>query len=396
MGKRVIWFVLDSAGCGEAPDADLFDDAGADTLGHILKAYPDAKLSNLRSMGLDLISGTSFRLPEEHACIGAYGKARERSMGKDTTTGHFEMIGIHTAKPMPTYPGGFPEELIREFLDRIGVEGYYGNKVASGIPIIEEYIEEHMKTGYPIIYTSADSVFQIAASEEKVGLDTLYEWCREARALLQGEHGVGRVIARPFVLTEKGFERTSNRRDFALMPQEDNVLMHLKNAGKTVAAVGKISDIFAGSGITGEIHTTGNADGMRKTLDYMDTVEEGLIFTNLVDFDMLYGHRRDVKGYKEALEAFDSFLPTLFHRMKKEDLLIVTADHGNDPTFKGTDHTREYVPVLLYGAGVGKGIDLGILPSFADMGKTAEEYLLGACAESENTIGESFLKRILV
>ena len=396
MSKRVIWIVLDSAGCGQAPDADLFHDVGADTFGHILKTYPDANFTNMKSIGLDMIEGTSFRAENEHACTGAYGRARERSMGKDTTTGHFEMIGVITEKPMPTYPNGFPQELIDAYLKKIGVEGCYGNKVSSGIPIIEEYKDAHMKTGWPIIYTSADSVFQIAASEEKVGLDTLYAWCRAAREMLTGEHAVGRVIARPFILTENGFERTTNRRDYALTPPEDNVLVHLKDAGKTVAAVGKISDIFNGSGITQEVHTRGNADGMQKTLDYMDTVEEGLIFTNLVDFDMLYGHRRDVKGYKDALEAFDAWLPTLFAKMKDEDILLITADHGNDPTFTGTDHTREYVPVLLYGKPVKAGTNLGTLSSFADMGQTVEKYLKGKMNGETTSIGSSFLNQITV
>ena len=396
MARRVIWIVLDSAGCGQAPDADLFHDVGADTFGHILQTYPDANFTNMKSIGLDMIEGTSFRADTEHPCTGAYGRARERSMGKDTTTGHFEMIGIHTKQPMPTYPDGFPQELIDTFLKKIGVEGCYGNKVASGVPIIAEYIDDHLKTGWPIIYTSADSVFQIAASEEKVGLETLYDWCRTARKMLTGEHAVGRVIARPFIKTEDGFERTSNRRDYALTPPEDNVLMHLKKAGHTVAAIGKIHDIFNGSGITQEVHTSGNADGMQKTLEHLDTVEEGLIFTNLVDFDMLYGHRRDVKGYKDALEAFDAWLPTLFAKLKDEDICLITADHGNDPTYTGTDHTREYVPVLIYGKPIKPDTDLGTLSSFADMGKTVEEYLKGKMNGETTSIGTSFLSQILI
>lgn len=399
MGKRVIWIVLDSVGAGALPDADKFNDVGADTLGHIIKSCPDINITNMRKLGLFRIDGTSFEDKgetgnQEDHIIGCYGKAGEKSNGKDTTTGHWEMIGIHTENPFPTYPDGFPAEIVNEFIARTGCGAVYGNKVASGIPIIAEYGEEHMKTGYPIVYTSADSVFQIAASEEKVGLDKLYEMCRIAREILQGQHGVGRVIARPFVRKDDGFERTANRRDYALNPSSDNVLVRLREKDIHVAAVGKISDIFNGVGIESEVHTLSNADGMAKTEAYMNTVQSGLIFTNLVDFDMKYGHRRDIQGYKNALEEFDVWLGRILNELSDEDMLVINADHGCDPTYSGTDHTREYAPVLIYGKPFKQNINLGVLDSFADIGKTVEEYLTGEENTVENSIGSSFYRCI--
>lgn len=395
MGKRVIWFVLDSAGVGAEPDADKFGDVGSDTFGHILKTYPETDFKNMRRLGLYKIEGTSFKDEEKTEIIGCYGRGQEKSNGKDTTTGHLEMIGIYTKNPFPTYPDGFPDEILYEFMEKTGCKGIYGNEVASGVPIIAEYGEEHMETGYPIIYTSADSVFQIAASEEKVGLDNLYHMCEVAREILKGEHAVGRVIARPFVRKGDGFERTSNRRDYSLKPSEHNVLSHLKEKGVTVAAVGKISDIFNGVGITMEVHTQSNADGMQKTLDYMKEVDSGLIFTNLVDFDMKYGHRRDVIGYRDALLEFDDYLGKLIDQITDDDIILITADHGCDPTFKGTDHTREYVPIMLYGKSLKQNVNLGTRNTFADMGKTVEEYLLGSEIEDDQTVGKSFLKDIM-
>ncbi len=408
MGKRVIWIVMDSVGIGELPDADMYGDAGADTLGHILKTLPDTSLPNLAKLGLYQIDDTTIKGREDAEVCGCYAKCMEKSKGKDTTTGHWEMIGIYTKKPFPTYPNGFPKEIIDEFIKRTGCGDIYGNKVASGVPVIAEYGEQHMQTGYPIVYTSADSVFQIAASEERVGLDKLYEMCRIARDILQGEHAVGRVIARPFVRVKEdkklnevdikpigAFERTANRRDFALEPSKKNVLSQIKAAGKTVAAVGKISDIFAGVGITTEVHTSGNADGMDKTLGYMRTVEEGLIFANLVDFDMKYGHRRDTVGYRDALVEFDAWLGKCMEQLEDDDLLIVNADHGCDPEFKGSDHTREYIPLMMYGNKLKKNVNLGVLSSFADIGKTVCEYILGdGYSEDVTEIGESFLNRI--
>jgi phosphopentomutase len=398
MGRRVIWIVLDSVGAGELPDAAAYGDAGSDTIGHILEKYPETELKNLKKLGLFNIDGTSFQKNAADV-TGCYGKCAEISRGKDTTTGHWEMAGIYTKKPFPTYPDGFPDEIINEFIEKTGCKNIYGNKVASGVPIIAEYGEEHMKTGYPIVYTSADSVFQIAASEEKVGLDKLYEMCSIAREILKGEHAVGRVIARPFVRVsdkpdEPHFERTSNRRDFALKPSEKNVLSLIKAAGKSVVAVGKISDIFAHTGITEELHTTGNDDGMLKTAEFMKTVDEGLIFTNLVDFDMKYGHRRDVKGYRDALVSFDIWLGENLSSLRDEDILIINADHGCDPTYKGSDHTREYIPLLVYGKNLRQGVNLGTRGTFADIGSTALEYLAG----NENMsleIGKGFLDLIL-
>lgn len=416
MGRRVIWIVLDSAGAGEMPDAEKYGDNGADTFGHILKTYPDADFHNMARLGLFDLEGTSFRIDKENTAdinskstkefgldsketceiIGCYGKAKEMSNGKDTTTGHWEMIGLYTKIPFPTYPDGFPKEIIDEFVEKTGCGGVYGNKVASGTVIIEEYGDDHMKTGYPIVYTSADSVFQIAASEEKVGLEKLYEMCETAREILQGKHNVGRVIARPFVKTEGGYERTTNRRDYALPPDRDNVLVHLEENNIKTYAVGKIGDIFNNVGIYEGVHTNGNTDGMNKTLEYMDKVDEGLIFTNLVDFDMKYGHRRDVLGYKNALEEFDTWLgDKLIPSMKEDDIVIINADHGCDPTFKGTDHTREYIPVLIYGKNLKKGTNLGVINSFADIGKTVEEYLLENVIEDTASIGESFLDKII-
>lgn len=395
MGKRVIWFVLDSAGIGEEPDADKFGDVGSDTIGHILNAYPDTDFVNMRRLGLYNIDGTSFKEYSDKDVIGCYGRGQEKSNGKDTTTGHLEMIGIYTKNPFPTYPNGFPNEIIDEFIAKTGCKEIYGNKVASGIPIIAEYGEEHMKTGYPIVYTSADSVFQIAASEEKVGLLELYRMCKIAREILVGDNAVGRVIARPFVRKGEGFERTSNRRDYALKPSRNNILCHLEEQGITVAAVGKISDIFNGVGITKEVHTESNEDGMKKTLDYMEEIDTGLIFTNLVDFDMKYGHRRDVLGYRNALLRFDEFLGKLIPLLKEDDVLIIDADHGCDPSFKGSDHTREYVPIMIYGPALKNNVNLGTRDTFADIGKTVEHYLLGREIEDENTIGKSFLSEVM-
>lgn len=393
MGKRVIWIVLDSAGVGCLPDADKYGDANADTFGHILKEYPDAKFDNMAKLGLFNIEGTSFYKPASDV-VGCYMKSKEMSNGKDTTTGHWEMIGIYTKEPFPTFPDGFPKEIIDEFVEKTGCGGVYGNKVASGTVIIEEYGKEHMQTGYPIVYTSADSVFQIAASEEKVGLEKLYAMCETARSMLTGSNGVGRVIARPFVTKGDGFERTSNRHDYALDPDEDNYLSHLKDNDVYTIGVGKIGDIFNNVGICEGVHTSGNKDGMNKTMDYIKVVDSGLIFTNLVDFDMKYGHRRDVLGYKNALEEFDEWLGKLLGELSEDDILIINADHGCDPTYKGTDHTREYIPILVYGEKLKKGKNLGVKESFADIGKTIEEYLLGANVKT-NAIGTSFLNQLI-
>ncbi len=371
MVQRVVWIVLDSVGMGEAPDAAAFGDVGANTIAHTAEACGGLHLPNLRSLGYGNIDGMKGIAPVEHP-IGAYGRLQERSQGKDTTIGHWEMIGIYTPTPFPTYPEGFPKEIMDEFLKQTGCKGYLGNCVASGTEIIKELGEEHIRTGYPIIYTSADSVFQIAACEAVIPPERLYEICRIARKILTGEHNVARVIARPFVREGEGFVRTANRRDFSRKPDEKNLLSYMKAAGLTVAAVGKIEDIFDGVGITEAVHTRDNMDGMDQTLAYMKTVNRGLIFTNLVEFDSKWGHRRDAAGYGAGLEAFDLRLKEVLDAMQETDLLVITADHGCDPTYQGTDHTREYVPVLWYSkdAAFAHGKNLHTGDTFADAGQT--------------------------
>ncbi|MGN0438009.1 MAG: phosphopentomutase [Lachnospiraceae bacterium] len=369
MFKRVIWIILDSVGIGALPDADTFGDVGADTLGNIMKTRGHLHVPNLERLGLFSIEGTS--LPKSSVIpIGAYGKAKELSNGKDTTIGHWEMIGIYTPNAFPTYPNGFPASIMDKFLQKTGCKGYLGNCVASGTTIINELGDEHVKTGYPIIYTSADSVFQIAAHEDVIPVKELYRICEIAREILQGENGVARVIARPFVKDGNSYVRTANRRDFSLEPSKASLLTYLKDAGYRVCAVGKIHDIFCGVGVGDFVHTKSNVDGMEKTLDFMETQHEGLIFTNLVEFDSTWGHRRDVEGYAQGLETFDECLHKVLVNMKEDDLLIINADHGCDPTFRGTDHTREYIPVLMYHKGMKEGINLGIMDTFADIGAT--------------------------
>lgn len=390
MFKRIIWIILDSVGIGEAPDADAFGDVGADTLGNIIKTRGHIQIPYLEQLGLFSIDGTS--LPSMGVIpIGAYGKAKELSNGKDTTTGHWEMTGIYTKQAFPTYPMGFPEELMEEFMKRTGCKGYLGNIVASGTQIINELGNDHMKTGDPIIYTSADSVFQIAAHEEVIPLQELYRMCEIARKeLLVGEHAVARVIARPFIKEGSQYIRTPNRRDFSLKPDSENLLSYLKDAGYRVTAVGKIEDIFCGVGIGDAVHTKNNVDGIEKTIDFMETQHGGLIFTNLVEFDSTWGHRRDVEGYAQGLETFDKGLGRILAKMQEEDLLIINADHGCDPTFRGTDHTREYIPVLMYHKKMEQGINLGILDTFADIGATIADNFGVKCLP----IGTS-LKRYL-
>ncbi|MDE6627011.1 MAG: phosphopentomutase [Lachnospiraceae bacterium] len=390
MFKRVIWIVLDSVGIGEAPDAQAFGDAGADTLGNIFRKRGHLNVPHLQQLGLFSIDGTT--LPKTDTVpVGAYGKAKELSNGKDTTIGHWEMVGIETKQAFPTYPMGFPAELMEEFVKRTGCKGYLGNIVASGTQIINELGGDHVKTGYPIVYTSADSVFQIAAHESVIALNELYGICQEARELLQGEHAVARVIARPFITEGNKFVRTPNRRDFSLKPDENNLLVYLKESGYRVTAVGKIEDIFGGVGIGDALHTKSNVDGMEKTADFMETQREGLIFTNLVEFDSTWGHRRDVEGYAQGLETFDEELGKILARMQDDDLLIINADHGCDPTFRGSDHTREYIPVLMYHRKMKSGINLGTLDTFADIGATIADNF----GVSRPAIGTSRLKLIL-
>lgn len=382
MINRVILVVMDSVGIGELPDANLYGDTGSNTLGNIAAQVKDFRLENLEALGIGNIDGASG-LKTAAAPKGCYGKALELSPGKDTTTGHWEMSGIKLEHAFPTFPHGFPKELLDEFEKAIGTKTL-GNEVASGTEIIVRLGDKHLETGYPIVYTSADSVFQIAAHEEVIPLERQYEICTIARGLLKGKYAVGRVIARPFLGTSGSYKRTTNRRDFSLKPLKKTILDIIKENGLNVQAVGKIEDIFAGEGMTEAVHTKGNMDGVDKTLEYMATGKPGLIFTNLVDFDMVYGHRNDVNGYANALKEFDSRLPEIIAAMKDEDVLIITADHGCDPTTASTDHSREYIPVLVYGKQLKAGVNLGIRRGFGDIGATVLD-LLGFAAEIDGT-----------
>ena len=388
--SKVILIVTDSMGVGQLPDAADYGDKGADTFGHILEKKPDIKIPNLIKLGSGNIEGVAWKHLAAEKHLGAFGKMAEMSKGKDTITGHWEIAGIYTDTPFETYPEGFPEKFIKEFEKAIGCK-VLGNYPASGTEIIEQLGPEHEATGSPIVYTSADSVFQIAANTDVIPLDRLYEICKEARKLLVGDVACGRVIARPYVIKDGKRTRTADRKDYAVSPPEDTVLDNIKAAGKTVYAVGKISDIFNGKGITEAVHTEGNMDGVDKTIEAMGMDFDGFIFTNLVDFDSQYGHRRDPAGYGQCIEEFDARIPQIMEKMASDDILIIVADHGNDPVHSGFDHTREYVPVLVYGKGVKAGTDLGILSTFADVGATAAD-LLGA---EKASIGKSFREAIL-
>lgn len=371
---RVIWMIIDSVGIGEMPDSKDFGDVGVNTLGNIVKSYKDIKIPNLINLGIANIDKIDF-LDNIENPIGCFGRCLEVSNGKDTTTGHWEMTGVLVKKPFKTFENGFPKDIIEEFERRTNRK-VVGNKPASGTEILDEYGEHQMKTGDVIVYTSADSVFQIAAHEEVIPLDELYKMCEIAREIMMGDNAVARVIARPYIGKKKGeFERTSNRRDYSLNPFEKTVLDYIKESNLDVIAVGKIEDIFNGQGITEAIHTKDNMDGVDQTINYIKKENKGLIFTNLVDFDSKYGHRRDVLGYKNALEEFDKRIPEIIDAMKEDDILIINSDHGNDPTYKGTDHTRESIPVLVYGKSIKNGVNLGIRKSFADIGKTVSDIL---------------------
>lgn len=370
--KRVFLIVLDSFGIGAMEDAPAYGDFDVNTLRSVATGA-GFRLTNMKRLGLFNVDGVEV-LAKEASPIGAYARLKEASKGKDTTIGHWEIAGIRSERPLPTYPDGFPEEIIREFEKRTG-RGVLCNKPYSGTVVIQEYGEEHMRTGDLIVYTSADSVFQIAAHEDVVPLEQLYEYCRIARNILQGEHGVGRVIARPFVGEGSGnFTRTANRHDFSIEPPAVTMLDQLKEAGKAVIAVGKIQDIFVGKGITEYVYTKGNADGIERTLEYLDKDFEGLCFVNLVDFDSVYGHRRDIQGYADALEYFDEKLPAIMEKLGRDDLLMITADHGCDPGYEATtDHTREYVPLLMYGKNL-EPVNYGTRETFADIGATVLQY----------------------
>ena len=382
MIDRVILIVMDSVGVGELPDAGLYGDSGSNTVGNIAEKVKGFKLENLEALGMGNIDpGIGLKMAEQPK--GSYGKAKEISPGKDTTTGHWEISGVTLEQAFPTFPEGFPKELVETFERLIGTKTL-GNEVASGTEIIARLGDKHAETGFPIIYTSADSVFQIAAHEEVILLPKLYEICGKAREILKGKYAVGRVIARPFIGTSGNYKRTSNRRDFSLKPIKKTMLEVISENGLNVMAVGKIEDIFAGVGITEAVHTTNNMDGVDKTLEYMASAKKGLIFTNLVDFDMLYGHRNDVNGYANALKEFDNRLPEIIKSMNNSDVLIITADHGCDPTTASTDHSREYIPILVFGKNIKAGVKIGTRTGFCDIGATVLD-LLGLPLDIEGT-----------
>ena len=390
MIKRVIWIILDSVGMGSLPDAARFGDEGCNTLAHVWQYCNGLKLPNLIKLGLGNIDGQEI-ITKTDCPLAAYARLAELSNGKDTTIGHWEMTGIITQEAFPVYPDGFPDYIINEFVKKTGVPGVLGNCPASGTEIIARLGREHMETGKPIVYTSADSVFQIAAHEEIIPVDRLYEMCRIARGILTGRDNCARVIARPFEGEAGNFTRTANRRDFSRKPDRDNVLCYIKEAGLPVTGVGKIEDIFAGVGITGAIHTRDNMHGIKVTLDLMKTQENGLIFTNLVEFDSKWGHRNDPAGYGSGLEAFDEVLPQVLDAMTDTDLLIINSDHGCDPTTPGTDHTREYIPLIMYRTGMA-GVNLGTGITFANIGQTVADVL--GCKHLG--VGESYADKLKI
>src|SRR6266567_195577 len=385
--NRITLVVLDGAGIGAMPDAPAWGDAGSDTFGHICESR-QLSLPNLRGLGLGNIRRLAgvARIEKPRGC---YGRCALKSNGKDTTTGHWEMAGIILERAFPTYPNGFPQSIIDQFVSRTHVPGILGNFAASGTEIIKDLGEEHVNTGKPIVYTSADSVFQIAAHEEIVPLKRLYEICETARHILDGEHKVGRVIARPFLGEPGNFYRTENRHDYAVPPPRANLLPALKDEDLDVVCIGKIASIYDSLGVTKNLTAKNNEQSIDQTINALSEESNGLIFSNLVDFDMLYGHRRDTEGYAKALEHFDVWLPEIESGMRDDDLMIITADHGNDPTFPGSDHTREYAPLLVYGKCANANVNLGTRASLADIGQTiAENFGLKLVA------GESFLRKL--
>lgn len=385
--NRITLVVLDGAGIGAMPDAPEWGDAGSDTFGHICESR-QLNLPNLQSLGLGNIRPLAGVPAIDHP-RGGYGKCALKSNGKDTTTGHWEMAGIILERAFPTYPDGFPQPLIDEFIAKTGVPGILGNITASGTEIIKQLGEQHVETKKPIVYTSADSVFQIAAHEEVIPLDRLYEICEIARGLLRGEHEVGRVIARPFLGAPGAFYRTENRHDYAVPPPRENLLPLLSDNGLEVVSIGKIASIYDSQGVTQDLTAKNNEQSIDQTIKALNDNTRGLIFSNLVDFDMLYGHRRDTEGYARALEHFDARWPEIEAAMNDGDLLMITADHGNDPTYRGTDHTREYAPLIVYGKQAKTGVNLGTRESLSDIGRTiAENFGLGLNA------GSSFLGQL--
>lgn len=386
--SRIILIVLDSCGIGELPDAGQYGDEGSNTLVNTAQAAGGLRLPNLERLGLgriDRIHGLS----DSVEASGSYGRMAEKSVGKDSTAGHWEMMGLILEKPFPVYPQGFPKSLMDAFERRIGRKTL-GNYPGSGTEIIARLGEEHMRTGFPIVYTSADSVFQIAAHTHVVPLQELYQMCQKAREMLIGEHAVARVIARPFAGQPGNFVRTADRRDYSVQPFQETILDQLAGRGISVIGIGKIEDLFGGRGISRAFHTENNRDGVNQTLAAMKNLERGLIFTTLVDFDTLWGHRNDAVGFAKGLEEFDSVLPSILDSLKEEDLLILTADHGCDPTTPSTDHSREYVPLLVYGKSLKSNVDLGMRPTFADIGQTVAE-IFGLPGTG---VGKSFLSEV--
>ncbi len=386
--KRAIVVVLDGVGAGANPDAEAYGDEGASSLEHCAEAVGGLVLPNLGRVGLGNTTPIKGTPPTTDAS-GAYGRMREAAAGKDSTTGHWEMMGVVLQKPLPTYPHGFPHDLVEAFEQAIGRK-VLGNKPASGTEIIQELGEEHMRTGYPILYTSADSVFQVAAHQDIIPLEELYHICQVARAMLTGEHAVGRVIARPFIGTPGNFKRTEHRRDFSLPPTGTTLLDLLKDSGKDVIGIGKIEDLFAGRGLTARDHTETNRDGMAATLRWLEQDFTGLLFVNLVEFDMLWGHRRDSEGYARALREVDAWFAQVQQVMQPGDAIFFTGDHGVDPTYRGTDHTREHVPLLAYGEPIRSNVNLGVRSTFADLGQT----LAQAFAVEPLAAGTSFAQEI--
>jgi len=377
--KRAILVVLDGVGAGANPDAHVYGDDGASSLEHCAQAVGGLALPNLGSIGIGNITPIKGTPPTDHA-RGAYGRMSEAAAGKDSTTGHWEMTGVVLQKPLPTYPHGFPPDLVEAFEQAIGRK-VIGNKAASGTEIIKELGEEHVRTGFPILYTSADSVFQLAAHQDVIPLRELYHMCEIARQMLTGDNAVGRVIARPFIGTPGSFTRTEHRRDFSLQPLGTTLLDLLKAEGKDVIGLGKIEDLFAGRGLTRRDHTETNSDGMKATLHWLEQDFNGLLFVNLVEFDMLWGHRRDSEGYAQALRDVDTWFAQVQEVMRPEDAIFFTADHGVDPTYHGTDHTREQVPLLAFGVPVQAGVNLGTRSTFADLGQTlAQAFAVGQLA----------------
>lgn len=389
MIRKVVLIVLDSVGAGELPDAADYGDEGSNTLKNIYRHAENFSLPNLEKLGILNIDGFED-LKSSDSYLGSVAKCGQKSKGKDTTTGHWEISGLVLEKPFPTYPEGFPKTIILEFEKRTGRK-VIGNYPASGTEIIKELGRNHVETGNLIVYTSADSVFQIAAHEDVVPLEELYSICRIAREMLKGEHGVGRVIARPFIGEDGNYTRTGNRKDFSLEPYRDTMLDLLKNTGREVYAIGKIEDIFVNKGITRSNHTTNNEEGIEATIQAVKEDFQGLIFTNLVDFDMVYGHRNNVQGYADALMYFDKKLHEIIAALNDEDVLIITADHGCDPTTESTDHSREYIPLIFYGKNIKANNNLGILDSFASIGKTVLDIF-----DVENDLeGKSVKSKIL-